>query len=155
MLLCLFVCLFVEVFTAPRPVVLCRTSRSGGVHFPVSGQPEPLPHVRTGWTAHKNPFRGRSSVKGSRRAWGPSVKAPMRRPRASRPLPVSQTRRTLASENANAKSHRALLSSGVSAGSTRSCPPFLTGSHERRTARSGVGQPGPSAHAEACTERLH
>ena len=44
----LFVCLFVESFTAPRPVVLCRTSRSGGVRFPVSGRPEPLPHGMDG-----------------------------------------------------------------------------------------------------------
>ena len=27
---CLFVCLFVAVFDAPRPVVLCRTSKPGG-----------------------------------------------------------------------------------------------------------------------------
>ena len=39
-----FFCLFVAVFTAPRPAVLWRTSGSGGVHFPVSGQPKPLPH---------------------------------------------------------------------------------------------------------------
>ena len=44
----LFVCLFVVCFTAPRPVVLCRTSRSGGVRFPASGRPEPIPRGMDG-----------------------------------------------------------------------------------------------------------
>ena len=44
----LFVCLFVVCFTAPRPVVLCWTSRSGGVRFPASGRPEPIPRGMDG-----------------------------------------------------------------------------------------------------------
>ena len=44
----LFVCLFVVCFTAPRPVVLCWTSRSGGVRFPASGRPKPIPRGMDG-----------------------------------------------------------------------------------------------------------
>ena len=45
---CLFVCLLCMCFTAPRPVVLCWTSRSGGVRFPASGRPEPIPRGMDG-----------------------------------------------------------------------------------------------------------
>ena len=48
--MCLFVCLLWS-FDAPRPVVLCRTSRTGGVHFRSVTWP-------AGWTVHENPFPG-------------------------------------------------------------------------------------------------
>ena len=47
---CLFVCLLWS-FDAPRPVVLCRTSRTGGVHFRSVTWP-------AGWTVHENPSPG-------------------------------------------------------------------------------------------------
>ena len=46
----LFVCLLWS-FDAPRPVVLCRTSRTGGVHFRSVTWP-------AGWTVHENPSPG-------------------------------------------------------------------------------------------------
>ena len=47
---CLFVCLLWS-FDAPRPVVLCCTSRTGGVHFRSVTWP-------AGWTVHENPSPG-------------------------------------------------------------------------------------------------
>ena len=46
----MFVCLLWS-FDAPRPVVLCRTSRTGGVHFRSVTWP-------AGWTVHENPSPG-------------------------------------------------------------------------------------------------